>query len=64
MRCCRNQALSVAELAVFVKVPLGVIRVLCRDLIESGDVIVRSPSPLQTPDLKILQAVLDGLTKL
>ncbi len=62
---CR-QPLSVAELAVYVKTPIAVIKVLCNDLIERGDVIVRSPStqPMQAPDRELLQAVLDGLTKL
>jgi hypothetical protein len=64
MQYCREQAFSVAELAVYVKVPLGVVKVLCGDLIERGDVIVRSPSPLQAPSRELLQAVLDGLSKL
>jgi Protein of unknown function (DUF742) len=60
-----QRPLSVAELAVYVKVPLAVVKVLCGDLIERGDVIVRSPAQLtQPPDREILQAVLDGLNKL
>ena len=61
---CRRP-LSVAEIAVYVKLPLGVVRVLCGDLIERGLVITRSPSPqpAQQPDLETLQAVLDGLIK-
>lgn len=57
--------LSVAELAANLSLPLGVIRVLCGDLIERGVVIVRSPAhPAEAPDRELLQAVLDGLTKL
>ncbi len=61
---CRRP-LSVAEIAVYVKLPLGVVRVLCGDLIERGLVITRSPNyqPAQSPDLETLQAVLDGLIK-
>lgn len=64
-RLCRRP-LSVAEIAVYVKLPLGVVRVLCGDLIERGLVITRSPShqPAQAPDHETLQAVLDGLIKL
>jgi hypothetical protein len=59
---CR-QPVSIAEIAVHVKVPLGVVRVLCGDLIERGLVITRSPqhTPAQAPDRETLQAVLDGL---
>lgn len=64
MRLCR-QPVSIAEIAVYVKVPLGVVRVLCGDLIDRGLVITRSPNhnPAQLPDLETLQAVLDGLSK-
>ncbi|MGV9294480.1 DUF742 domain-containing protein [Amycolatopsis sp. NPDC003676] len=62
---CRRP-LSVAEIAVYVKLPLGVVRVLCGDLIDRGLVITRAPSrqPAQAPDHETLQAVLDGLIKL
>jgi len=64
MRLCQRP-LSVAELAVYVKLPLGVVKVLCGDLIERGEVIVRSPAQVtQVPDRELLQAVLDGLCKL
>ncbi|SFB23134.1 Protein of unknown function [Amycolatopsis marina] len=64
LQLCR-EAISIAEIAVYVKVPLGVVRVLCGDLIQHGLVITRSPShqPAQAPDLETLQAVLDGLIK-
>ncbi|PRX50967.1 uncharacterized protein DUF742 [Prauserella shujinwangii] len=56
---------SVAELGVYIKIPIAVVKVLCGDLIERGDVIVRSPTqPEQAPDYELLQAVLDGLHKL
>ncbi|HWD01031.1 MAG TPA: DUF742 domain-containing protein [Amycolatopsis sp.] len=65
VRLCRRP-LSIAEIAVYVKLPLGVVRVLCSDLIDRGLVITRSPShqPAQVPDHETLQAVLDGLIKL
>lgn len=64
LKLCQRP-LSVAEIAVYVKVPLAVVKVLCSDLIERGAVIVRSPSqPAKAPDRELLQAVLDGLNKL
>ena len=64
VRLCR-QAVSIAEISVYIRVPLGVVRVLCGDLIQRGLVITRSPSsqPAQAPDLDTLQAVLDALIK-
>jgi hypothetical protein len=64
VRLCRHPV-SVAEIAAYVKVPVGVIRVLCGDLIQRGLVITRSPSnrPAQAPDHETLQAVLDALIK-
>ncbi len=60
-----ERPLSIAEIAVHVKIPIAVVKVLCGDLIERGEVIVRSPSqPMQAPDRQLLQAVLDGLSKL
>jgi hypothetical protein len=56
---------SIAEIGNKIGLPLGVVRVLCGDLIERGLVIIRSPSaPVNTPDHALLQAVLDGLQKL
>ncbi|UJW28344.1 DUF742 domain-containing protein [Saccharothrix sp. AJ9571] len=64
LRLCRHPV-SLAEIAVYVKVPLGVVRVLCGDLIERGLVIMRAPThnAAQAPNLETLQAVLDGLIK-
>jgi hypothetical protein len=58
--------LSIAEIAAYVKVPVGVIRVLCGDLIQRGLVITRSPNfrTAQAPSHETLQAVIDALTKL
>ncbi|GAA3065275.1 DUF742 domain-containing protein [Pseudonocardia yunnanensis] len=56
---------SIAEIAARLQLPLGVVRVLCGDLIDGGLVITRSPTyrPAQGPDLDTLQAVLDALIK-
>jgi hypothetical protein len=56
---------SVAELAVYVGVPLIVAKVLVGDLVERGEVAVRPPiDPARAPDQKLLQAVLDGIRAL
>jgi hypothetical protein len=45
--------------------PLGVAKVLVGDLIERGEVAVRSPRrEQQAPDRELLQAVLDGIRAL
>lgn len=63
-RLCQRP-LSIAELAAHLNLPLGVIRVLSGDLIERGVVIVRSPAQTaEAPNRELLQAVLDGLSKL
>lgn len=61
VRLCR-QPQSIAEVANHLQVPLGVVRVLCSDLIDLGLVLTRSPThhPVQ-PDYDTLEAVLHGL---
>jgi hypothetical protein len=61
--CKRPQ--SVAELAALLDVPLAVLKVLVSDLIDEGYLIFRSPPQSEdVPDLKTLQAVLDGIRRL
>lgn len=61
-----QRPLSIAELSAYINVPLGVVRVLCGDLADRGDVIIRSPSRRvqDQPNRELLQGVLDGLCKL
>ncbi|RZS33956.1 uncharacterized protein DUF742 [Herbihabitans rhizosphaerae] len=66
LRMCRYP-LSIAEVSAKLGLPLAVIKILIADLIEDGLLIFRSPpSPLdtETPDMDILQAVLDGIRRL
>lgn len=58
---CRNPV-SVAELAVKLAQPLGVVRVLCSDLRDHGAVIVRTPRAEVSRD--ILEQVYRGLCRL
>ncbi|GAB2682409.1 DUF742 domain-containing protein [Saccharopolyspora gloriosae] len=59
-RCGAPQ--SIAELSASLKLPLGVIRVLCSDLLEHGS-LARSRM-VQPRDRDILEAVLAGLNRL
>ncbi|MFJ2766687.1 DUF742 domain-containing protein [Streptomyces sp. NPDC087300] len=62
---CRTETQSVAELAAGADLPVGVVRVLLGDLLESGCVKVSRPvPPAQLPDEKILREVIDGLRAL
>jgi hypothetical protein len=66
VRLC-GRPISVAEISAGLSLPLAVTKILIGDLIEAGYLIFRAPpSPAgnQTPDIKLLQAVLDGVRKL
>ncbi|MFF5307971.1 DUF742 domain-containing protein [Streptomyces massasporeus] len=59
---CRPGALSVAEVAGHLSLPVGVAKVLIADLMDSGHIVTRAPIPAARPtDARILQEVLDGL---
>ncbi|MQY26149.1 DUF742 domain-containing protein [Nocardia aurantia] len=62
VRLCQARPVSVAELAAHLNLLLAAVKVLVGDLIESGYLIFRSPTPAaNTPDPELLQAVLDGI---
>jgi hypothetical protein len=66
VRLC-GRPLSVAEISAGLALPLAVTKILIGDLIEGGYLIFRSPPTqmaTETPDIKLLQAVLDGVRKL
>ena len=55
-------AVSVAELASHVNLPLGVVRVLLHDLLELGTIERHDPrQPTTFPDDDLLKAVIHGL---
>ncbi|PKW18826.1 DUF742 domain-containing protein [Saccharopolyspora spinosa] len=53
---------SLAELAVLMQQPLGVVRVLCSDLLDHGAILVRSPRTEVSRE--ILEQVYRGLCRL
>jgi hypothetical protein len=62
MELCRGGALSVAEVAGHLALPISVTKVLISDLIDSGHIISRAAVPqAQLPDAQLLQEVLNGL---
>ncbi|GAA1502882.1 DUF742 domain-containing protein [Streptomyces albidochromogenes] len=62
---CRLETQSVAELSAGADLPVGVVRVLLGDLLESGYVKVSRPvPPAQLPDERILKEVIEGLRAL
>ena len=65
LRLCQHRALSVAEIAAHLNLLLAAVRVLISDLIDSGYLIHQPPRPAaERPDIKLLQAVLDGVRRL
>ncbi|MFF3564935.1 DUF742 domain-containing protein [Streptomyces sp. NPDC002574] len=62
---CREQPMSVAELAADLDLPIGVVRVLVGDVLEAGLVHVTRPvPPAELPDEGLLREVIDGLRAL
>ncbi|WP_280697717.1 DUF742 domain-containing protein [Kitasatospora sp. GP82] len=65
LELCRNNALSVAEIAAEIDLPLGVVRVLLGDLLDAEYIRVSRPvPPALLPDEHILQEVINGLRAL
>ena len=62
---CRGNALSVAEIAADLDLPLGVVRVLLGDLLDAELIRVSRPvPPALLPDEHVLQEVVNGLRAL
>ncbi|MFF1920027.1 DUF742 domain-containing protein [Streptomyces sp. NPDC058221] len=62
---CRNGTQSVAELSADADLPVGVVRVLLGDLLESGYVRVSRPvPPAELPDERVIREVITGLRAL
>lgn len=65
LRLCQHRVLSIAEIAAHMNLLLAAVKVLVGDLIDSGLLIHRPPLPAaDAPDIRLLQAVLDGVRKI
>jgi DNA-directed RNA polymerase specialized sigma24 family protein len=64
LELCSRRALSVAEIAAHMNLLLAAVKVLISDLIDSGYLIYQPPQAAAKPNIKLLQAVLDGVRKL
>jgi hypothetical protein len=60
---CRGGALSVAEVAGHLGLPVSVTKVLLSDLVDSGHITTRASGPAssRSDQMGLLQEVLDGL---
>ncbi|GAA1262086.1 DUF742 domain-containing protein [Kitasatospora nipponensis] len=59
---CTRGALSLAEVAAHLRLPVSVTKVLLGDLVDSGHILTRAAVPrAQLPDSQLLLEVLDGL---
>jgi hypothetical protein len=63
LQSCRGPV-AVADLAVDLDLPLGVVRILVADLREHGLVNVRQPTPSGLADIGTLKEVADALRRL
>ncbi|MET7637386.1 DUF742 domain-containing protein [Streptomyces sp. NPDC005438] len=58
-------ALSLAEAAAHLRLPVSVVKVLVADLVDNGHLQARAPIPdARLPERQILEKVLDGLRTL
>jgi DNA-directed RNA polymerase specialized sigma24 family protein len=65
LRLCQHETMSIAEIAAHLDLLLAAVKVLVSDLIDSGLLIHHPPLPAAgVRDIKLLQAVLDGVRKL
>jgi hypothetical protein len=62
LRMC-GAPLSVAEISAYLRLPVSVTTVLLTDLLDEELVQTRNPAPV-LPDIALIEAVIDGLSKL
>jgi hypothetical protein len=56
--------LSLAEAAVYLRLPVSLVVVLASDLVDAGHLQIRSAPRHSVPSTELLEKVLDGLRKL
>ena len=63
---CENRAQSLAEIAAYTRLPLGVARVLVADMVAEGLLTLHSAAPVEAYEerMELLERVLSGLRRL
>ncbi|MEV8544492.1 DUF742 domain-containing protein [Streptomyces sp. NPDC051572] len=65
-RLCQGRAMAIAEIAANLYLPVGVVKVLCGDLLEASLVMVQAP--LQDEEhpisIELIERVIDGIRHL
>lgn len=63
---CDNRAQSLAEIAAYTRLPLGVARVLVADMVAEGLLTLHSAAPVEAYEerMELLERVLSGLRRL
>ncbi|MFY1697648.1 DUF742 domain-containing protein [Solwaraspora sp. WMMD791] len=63
---CDNRAQSLAEIAAYTRLPLGVARVLVADMVADGLLALHSAAPVEAYEerMELLERVLSGLRRL
>jgi len=64
LRLCREDALSVAELAAKLRVPIGVVRVVAADLVSEGMLESFQPSANVADDVLLITRLIAGVRSL
>ena len=62
--CAEGEALSVAEIAAKLALPIGVIRVLASDLVSAGCLIAHEAGPDQSSDVSLITRLIHGVRSL
>jgi hypothetical protein len=63
-RCIQNGAQSIAELAAYLKLPIGTVRVVAADLVSSHLLDVHSPDKNLSNDVLMLKRLINGVRAL
>jgi Protein of unknown function (DUF742) len=63
-RCIQSGAQSIAELAAYLKLPIGTVRVVAADLVSSNMLDVHSPDKNLSNDVLMLKRLINGVRAL
>ncbi|MEY9964417.1 hypothetical protein ABIA33_002459 [Streptacidiphilus sp. MAP12-16] len=62
---CRDRPMGVADIAARLDLPASVVKVLLGDLLDNSMILTRAPVAMAgTPDVRLLQKVIDGIKRL